>query len=246
MDAAGSSPAISKMYFVRQIHKYDQFGEIAQIAYITRGLFGGIIFCREKKRGRVWKGINWMAHYTEKAIISSFQEMLEEMPFDKITVTALTKRSDISPNTFYYHYQDIYALLDYWLGLRLDSFFQYKPWQEGAVILMRTIMEHRDIFLHIVDSLSRERLESYVFDSTLEGLTGFVTDEAREYNVTESQIREIVDFCRYLFVGVFIRFLRDRRNVSVEEVDTEVRHLTDLVEVFVRQSLVHYHETNDE
>jgi hypothetical protein len=32
----------------------------------------------------------------------------------------------------------------------------------------------------------------------------------------------------------------------VEEVDTEVRHLTDLVEVFVRQSLVHYHETNDE
>ena len=139
MDAAGSSPAISKMYFVRQIHKYDQFGEIAQIAYITRGLFGGIIFCREKKRGRLWKGINWMAHYTEKAIISSFQEMLEEMPFDKITVTALTKRSDISPNTFYYHYQDIYALLDYWLGLRLDSFFQYKPWQEGAVILMRTL-----------------------------------------------------------------------------------------------------------
>ena len=186
-----------------------------------------------------------MAHYTEKAIISNFQEMLEEMPFDKITVTALTKRSDISPNTFYYHYQDIYALLDYWLGLRLDSCFQYKPWHEGVVILMRTIIEHRDIFLHIVDSLSRERLESYVFDSTLEGLTGFVIDEANGYNVTENQIREIVDFCRYLFVGFFIRFLRDRRNVSVEEVDTEVRHLTDLLEVFVKQSLIHYHETND-
>ena len=187
-----------------------------------------------------------MAHYTEKAIISNFQNMLEEMPFDKITVTALAKRSDISPNTFYYHYQDIYELLDHWLGLRLDSFFLYKPWQEGVVILMRTIMEHRDIFLHIVDSLSRERLESYVFDSTLEGLTGYVTDEAQGYNVTEYQIREIVDFCRYLFVGFFIRFLRERKNVSVEEVDTEVRHLTDLLEVFVRQSLVHYHETHDE
>lgn len=49
MDAAGSSPAISKMYIVRQIHKYDQFGEIAQIAYITRGLFGGIIFVGKEK-----------------------------------------------------------------------------------------------------------------------------------------------------------------------------------------------------
>ena len=73
-----------------------------------------------------------------------------------------------------------------------------------------------------------------------------MTDEAQGYNVTEYQIREIVDFCRYLFVGFFIRFLRERKNVSVEEVDTEVRHLTDLLEVFVRQSLVHYHETHDE
>ena len=89
------------------------------------------------------------------------------------------------------------------------------------------------------------RLESYVFDSTLEGLTGYVTDEAQGYNVTEYQIREIVDFCRYLFVGFFIRFLRELKNVSVEEVDTEVRHLTDLLAVFVKQSMIHYHEAND-
>ena len=48
-----------------------------------------------------------MALYTKKLIMSTFQEMLEELPFDKITVTALVKRAGISPNTFYYHYQDI-------------------------------------------------------------------------------------------------------------------------------------------
>ena len=44
-----------------------------------------------------------MALYTQKAILRAFGEMLEEMPFDKITVTALVKRCDISSNTFYYH-----------------------------------------------------------------------------------------------------------------------------------------------
>ena len=53
-----------------------------------------------------------MALYTKKLIMSTFQEMLEELSFDKITVSALVKRAGISPNTFYYHYQDIYALLD--------------------------------------------------------------------------------------------------------------------------------------
>ena len=46
----------------------------------------------------------YMALYTKKLLMSTFQEMLEELPFDKITVAALVKRAGISPNTFYYHY----------------------------------------------------------------------------------------------------------------------------------------------
>ena len=34
-----------------------------------------------------------MALYTKKLIMSTFQAMLEELPFDKITVAALTKRA---------------------------------------------------------------------------------------------------------------------------------------------------------
>ena len=45
-----------------------------------------------------------MMQFTEKAIRQTFQDMLTEMPFDKITVTELVKRCEISPNTFYYHY----------------------------------------------------------------------------------------------------------------------------------------------
>ena len=63
-----------------------------------------------------------MALYTQKAIMRAFGEMLEEMPFDKITVTALVKRCDISSNTFYYHYRDIYDLLDAWFHLELGRF----------------------------------------------------------------------------------------------------------------------------
>ena len=45
-----------------------------------------------------------VALYTKKLIMTTFQEMLAEMPFDKITMSALVKRAEGSPNTFYYHY----------------------------------------------------------------------------------------------------------------------------------------------
>ncbi len=45
-----------------------------------------------------------MAQYTKKAILQTFEEMLEKMPFDKMTVSAIVARCEISSNTFYYHF----------------------------------------------------------------------------------------------------------------------------------------------
>ena len=41
-----------------------------------------------------------MANYTEKAIFRAFEELLEEKPFDKITVSAIVSKSEVSANTF--------------------------------------------------------------------------------------------------------------------------------------------------
>ena len=53
-----------------------------------------------------------MANFTQNLIIETFENMLEHFPLEKITVTALIKECNIGRNTFYYHYEDIYALLD--------------------------------------------------------------------------------------------------------------------------------------
>ena len=45
-----------------------------------------------------------MAKLTQKALINEFETMLSEMPFSKITVSALIARCGVSSNTFYYHY----------------------------------------------------------------------------------------------------------------------------------------------
>ena len=72
-----------------------------------------------------------MALLTQKAILSTFEEMLEEMPFDKITVSALVRRCGVSSNTFYYHYQDIYDLLDVWMSTRLGMLKKSVPESKG-------------------------------------------------------------------------------------------------------------------
>ena len=53
-----------------------------------------------------------MSHLTEQAIQSAFIEMLAERPLEKITVREIAEACGISRNTFYYHYHDVYDLLE--------------------------------------------------------------------------------------------------------------------------------------
>ena len=113
-----------------------------------------------------------MALLTQKAILSTFEEMLEEMPFDKITVSALVRRCGVSSNTFYYHFRDIYDLLDAWLRAKeaeiLSSLPKDAPWDTVLRTALHRMQDNPQLVYHVINSISRERLERYVFTSVEE------------------------------------------------------------------------------
>ena len=53
-----------------------------------------------------------MSQLTKRAITESFMKLINQVPFDKITVKDIVEDCGVNRNTFYYHYSDIYALLD--------------------------------------------------------------------------------------------------------------------------------------
>ena len=53
-----------------------------------------------------------MANFTQKAIKETFIALLEEHPLSDITVKNIVETCGINRNSFYYHYQDIPALIE--------------------------------------------------------------------------------------------------------------------------------------
>ena len=101
-----------------------------------------------------------MANHTERIIMETFRQMLEEMPFYKISVSALVKRCNISPNTFYYHYEDIYDLLEKWLAKWLDQFSPHEDWHKNAKEVLYACQENEKLVENVVNYLSREQILS--------------------------------------------------------------------------------------
>ncbi len=57
-----------------------------------------------------------MSQTTKRALEESLKNLLWEKPLSKITVTDITEDCGISRMTFYYHFKDIYDLVDWHHG----------------------------------------------------------------------------------------------------------------------------------
>ena len=58
-----------------------------------------------------------MAQLTKNAILNSFTRLIEERSFDKIKVRDIVEDCGITRNAFYYHFQDMYAVVDELLAI---------------------------------------------------------------------------------------------------------------------------------
>ena len=53
------------------------------------------------------------SNITKQAIISSFKELMKTKSFDKISISDITKSCYLNRQTFYYHFQDKYELMNW-------------------------------------------------------------------------------------------------------------------------------------
>ena len=114
-----------------------------------------------------------MPSFTKKAIVESFLYLAGKKPLEKITVRDIVDDCGINRNTFYYYFQDIYAVLE---DLCHDLIKALPTEQTLAVTLAsfyRAVLEFASCHPHAAKNLSLslgfEGLERY-FATDLDGV----------------------------------------------------------------------------
>ena len=166
-----------------------------------------------------------MTKYTQMAILQAFEEMLEKMPFDKITVSAIVAKCEISSNTFYYHFRDIYDLLDAWLDQQknryIDKTADLTSWTDRLKVVLHEMQNHPRLVHHIFDSISRERLERYVFTSVENQFYTYVKNHTAGMEVEDEKLRMMTSFYCYSLLGYLLKFMWSNMETDVDaSIDT--------------------------
>ena len=147
-----------------------------------------------------------MQNITKTALEASLKKLLLKKPLDKITIRDLTEDCGISRMTFYYHFKDIYDLVE-WIcyedaAQALQGKKTYDTWQEGLLQVFEAVMENKPFIMNVYHSLSREQIESYLFRLTHDLIMGVVNEKSQGMQLSDTDKNFIADFYKYSFVGI--------------------------------------------
>ena len=130
-----------------------------------------------------------MPNLTKQALEESLKKLLLVKPLDKITINDLTNDCGISRMAFYYHFKDIYDLVE-WACIEdatraLQGKKTYADWQEGLLQIFEAVQENKPFILNVYRSVSREQIENYLFQVTYDLIKGVVEEQAEGMSLPE-------------------------------------------------------------
>ena len=107
-------------------------------------------------------------------------------------------------------------------------------WEKNLKAFLQNCKKNQKIVKHIMNSLSRDQLERFVFSSTNDVFDSYVRKEAQGRSVPEKEIEDIATFCRYAFFGFFLKFCW---NNMEEDIDEAIDRMSKVLHGFICQAL---------
>lgn len=162
-----------------------------------------------------------MSQVTKRALEQSLKNLLQQKPLSKITISDITEDCGISRMTFYYHFKDIYDLVEWACAedaaRALQNKKTYDTWQQGFVQIFHAVRENKVFVMNVYRCVNREQVEKYLVPLTDQLIMGVITERAAGMTVREADQQFIAQVYSYAFVGIMLDWIRDDMRADPEE-----------------------------
>lgn len=103
-----------------------------------------------------------MSDITKRALEASLKKMLLKKPVTKITISDITEDCGVNRATFYYHFKDIYDLIEWSCEedsrIAANGNTTYDTWEQGFLNIFHAVEENKLLYLMFTVMSVRNRL----------------------------------------------------------------------------------------
>ncbi len=183
-----------------------------------------------------------MSNFTQKAIKDTFIELLNEMPLNQITVKQIVEKCGINRNSFYYHYQDIPALIEEIVIEEADRIIAEYPDIDSIETALKAATDfaagNRKAIFHIYNSVNRDIFEQSLW-RVCDSIVGTYCNGLLKGRTIDPLDREVIErFVRCECFGVVIEWLNTGAAVDVHaQIERFCRLYRGMPEELIKRSI---------
>lgn len=162
-----------------------------------------------------------MSQVTKRALEQSLKNLLLKKPLTKITINDIAEDCGINRMTFYYHFKDIYDLVE-WSCIEdarkaLEEKKTHDTWQQGFLQLFEAVRDNKPFIMNVYHCVDREQVEKYLNPLVDDLLMGVIEEQAAGMTVRDEDKQFIAKVYAYSFVGLMLDWIRDDMKDDPEE-----------------------------
>lgn len=152
-----------------------------------------------------------MASSTKEAFAAALKQMMAVKPIDRITIKDLVDICGVNRQTFYYHFDDVYDLLE-WVFEQdasrvLPKEIAVDHWREDVTIFFEYLYQNSSFVINVYNSDSRRYMLRFLKER-LEGcIRGFAEIVSANRNIDRQDFEFVVEFYSNGIIGLISQWL---------------------------------------
>lgn len=137
---------------------------------------------------------------------ASLKKFIKKKPLAKITISDIAEDCNISRMTFYYHFKDIYDLVEWCIlsdaaesvriGLSNDT------WEQELITIFTVARMNKEFYLSLFHSMDRELAERYILRHTGKVATRIVEENLGTITTDVENRARLVEYYSHAIMGI--------------------------------------------
>ena len=173
-------------------------------------------------------------------------EMLKTKSLGNITVTDIVSQCGVSRQSFYYYFDDIYDLIEWYFTQEtekaLDEYSDIDSWQTGYIRMMHWAQKNKPLVTNVYRSIQREYIEVFMYRVLYQYMIKVVQTEAEQFQVTQEQCESIAKFYTLAINAISLEWIRTGMQ---EKPETVANNVSFMIEGDFRKALQKFHRSNN-
>lgn len=169
---------------------------------------------------------------TKRTLAESFKSIIHTKPLSKITVTDIITDCGVNRKTFYYHFENIPALLKWMLeseAIEIVKHFNLIADYQDAILFVMDYVEKNEYIINCVyDAMGREELKRFFFTDFTDIISSIIDGAEEEFGTTLSAEYKkfLCNFYTEALVGILIDWIKNRMERNREKT---IKYIVDTI-----------------